>query len=203
MSGQSKTALLRSLLYVPASSERFIAKAHERGADAIILDLEDAVIAAEKAAARARLAEAMPAVAQRGATVFVRINSQPELHAPGCRGRLLVPAPSVFWCRRRAMRRAAAACRLVGEGGAHHRPGDDGVHSHDRGCWRGARCARHRDRDPTASWTGRGRARISATALDAEPTPEVLYLAQADGPPCRKSGRRALVRPSAHGRGLW
>ena len=79
MSGQSKTALLRSLLYVPASSERFIAKAHERGADAIILDLEDAVIASEKAAARARLAEAMPAVAQRGATVFVRINSQPEL----------------------------------------------------------------------------------------------------------------------------
>jgi citrate lyase subunit beta/citryl-CoA lyase len=34
---------LRSLLYVPAHSERFIGKAHERGADAIILDLEDAL----------------------------------------------------------------------------------------------------------------------------------------------------------------
>ena len=33
--------LIRSLLYVPASSERFIAKAHDRGADAIILDLEE------------------------------------------------------------------------------------------------------------------------------------------------------------------
>ena len=30
---------LRSLLYVPASSERFIARAHERGADAIIVDI--------------------------------------------------------------------------------------------------------------------------------------------------------------------
>ncbi|HVY52666.1 MAG TPA: CoA ester lyase, partial [Devosia sp.] len=35
--------MLRSLLYVPAHSERFVGKAHERGADAIILDLEDSV----------------------------------------------------------------------------------------------------------------------------------------------------------------
>ncbi len=34
---------MRSLLYVPADQERFIAKAHLRGADAVILDLEDAV----------------------------------------------------------------------------------------------------------------------------------------------------------------
>ena len=33
----------RSLLYVPANNPRFIAKAHERGADGIILDLEDSV----------------------------------------------------------------------------------------------------------------------------------------------------------------
>ena len=43
----------RSLLFVPAHVERFIARAHERGADGIILDLEDAVPAAEKPAARA------------------------------------------------------------------------------------------------------------------------------------------------------
>ena len=79
MSGPGHDAVIRSLLYVPASSERFIAKAHERGADAIILDLEDAVVAAEKSAARARLASAVINVGQRGATVFVRINSQPEL----------------------------------------------------------------------------------------------------------------------------
>src|SRR5215472_4773624 len=33
----------RSLLYVPANVERFIDGAHRRGADAIILDLEDSV----------------------------------------------------------------------------------------------------------------------------------------------------------------
>jgi citrate lyase subunit beta/citryl-CoA lyase len=74
--------VIRSLLYVPASSERFIARAHERGADAIILDLEDAVVPAEKATARARLAAAVPSAGQRGAKVFVRINSQNELMRP-------------------------------------------------------------------------------------------------------------------------
>ena len=70
--------MIRSLLYVPASSERFVAKAAERGADAIILDLEDAVAPSEKIAARGRLVETVPAVGRNGATVFVRINSEPE-----------------------------------------------------------------------------------------------------------------------------
>lgn len=69
----------RSLLYVPANSGRFIAKAYERGADAIILDLEDAVPPGEKAAARAGLAEAVAAVGRSGAKVFVRINAETEL----------------------------------------------------------------------------------------------------------------------------
>src|SRR5215471_15484541 len=69
---------IRSLLYVPVSSERFLAKAHERGADAIILDLEDAVAPAQKDAARARLAEAVPMTRRGGALIFVRINSEPH-----------------------------------------------------------------------------------------------------------------------------
>ncbi|WP_149539676.1 HpcH/HpaI aldolase/citrate lyase family protein [Siccirubricoccus phaeus] len=64
----------RSLLYVPATRESFVAKAHTRGADAIILDLEDAVAPAEKPAARAALARAVPSVRQGGADVCVRIN---------------------------------------------------------------------------------------------------------------------------------
>jgi citrate lyase subunit beta/citryl-CoA lyase len=64
----------RSLLYVPATRESFVAKAHTRGADAIILDLEDAVAPAEKPAARAALAAAIPSVRQNGAEVCVRIN---------------------------------------------------------------------------------------------------------------------------------
>jgi citrate lyase subunit beta / citryl-CoA lyase len=70
------SAMIRSMLYVPASSERFISKAHERGADAIILDLEDSVTPNEKEKARAGLAKAVPAVSRSGATVFVRINAE-------------------------------------------------------------------------------------------------------------------------------
>lgn len=69
---------MRSLLYVPASSAKFIAKAHERGADAVILDLEDAVAASEKDAARDGLAASVPAVGRAGAAVYVRINVEPE-----------------------------------------------------------------------------------------------------------------------------
>lgn len=69
---------IRSLLYVPASSGRFLAKAHERGADAIILDLEDAVAPAQKDAARDALPDAVAMVRRNGAAVFVRVNAEPE-----------------------------------------------------------------------------------------------------------------------------
>ena len=72
--------MIRSLLYVPANAARFVARAHERGADAIILDLEDAVVPAEKDAARMALADAVPAVGRNGAMVFVRANSGERLH---------------------------------------------------------------------------------------------------------------------------
>jgi citrate lyase subunit beta/citryl-CoA lyase len=72
----------RSLLYVPATQEKFVAKAHTRGADAIILDLEDAIASGEKAAARAALAAAVPMVRQGGAEVCVRINQPLRLAVP-------------------------------------------------------------------------------------------------------------------------
>ena len=64
----------RSLLYVPVTSERFVAKAHERGADAIILDLEDAVAPSEKGRARGLVDETARRVGQEGADVLVRVN---------------------------------------------------------------------------------------------------------------------------------
>lgn len=72
----------RSLLFVPATAERFVAKAHTRGADAIILDLEDSIPPAEKEAARAALANAARIVGQAGADVVVRINRPLELAVP-------------------------------------------------------------------------------------------------------------------------
>jgi citrate lyase subunit beta/citryl-CoA lyase len=66
---------LRSMLFVPADSERKLAKAVDSGADALILDLEDAVAPAEKPAARggaARFISSTPRA--RAWKTFVRIN---------------------------------------------------------------------------------------------------------------------------------
>ena len=65
----------RSLLYVPAHEQRFIERAHERNADAIILDLEDSVPESCKDAARTALTESIAAVRRSGATVYVRLNA--------------------------------------------------------------------------------------------------------------------------------
>ena len=48
----SNAPLWRSLLYMPANNEKFLAKAQSRGADAIILDLEDSVAPDDKLKAR-------------------------------------------------------------------------------------------------------------------------------------------------------
>jgi len=66
--------LRRSSLTVPLSSDRFVAKAHLRGADTITLDLEDGVAPSAKPAARDALRNAVTSVGQRGAGVGVRIN---------------------------------------------------------------------------------------------------------------------------------
>jgi len=66
--------MYRSMLYVPASSQRFIEKAATRGADAVILDLEDSVSPEEKLPARERLADSIRQVSSAGAAVLVRIN---------------------------------------------------------------------------------------------------------------------------------
>src|SRR5437870_4376042 len=64
----------RSLLFVPVTQERFVAGAARRGADAIILDLEDSVAAAEKARARTLVPDAAKIVSRGGADVVVRLN---------------------------------------------------------------------------------------------------------------------------------
>jgi citrate lyase subunit beta/citryl-CoA lyase len=175
VSAHSSAAIIRSLLYVPASSERFIAKAHERGADAIILDLEDAVVPAEKAAARARLACAVPAVSQRGATVFVRINSQPGLMRPdaeaACRAGalgLLVPKAR----EARTLQELAAWLEEI-EHSVHRAAMMFIPMIEDAGAVLDARAI--------ATATPRVFGLVAggedlATALDAEPSPEVLYL---------------------------
>lgn len=71
----------RSALILPINVPRFVERAHLRDADAIVLDLEDAVPAAEKVGARRLIPDALRAVARGGAEVGVRVNNVPALLA--------------------------------------------------------------------------------------------------------------------------
>jgi citrate lyase subunit beta/citryl-CoA lyase len=65
----------RSLLFVPGDSDRKLAKCMDAGADLVILDLEDSVVPAQKAASRDRVREFLRAHRERNATqLWVRIN---------------------------------------------------------------------------------------------------------------------------------
>ena len=187
--------LIRSLLYVPASSERFIAKAHDRGADAIILDLEDAVVPTEKPSARARLPAAVASAGQRGAVVFVRINSQPDLVWLDAEAAARAGAFGLFVPKARdaaTLRELAAVLETV-----------------ERSMGRPAMALVPMIEDPgavldaraIAGATSRVHALVAggedlATSLDAEPTPEVLSSSEAAGAPRRQSGGRAFVSAS-------
>jgi len=65
---------MRSLLFVPADSERKLAKAPDCGADVLVLDLEDAVAADRKEAARLGAADFLRSRAARGPRLHVRVN---------------------------------------------------------------------------------------------------------------------------------
>lgn len=71
----------RSSLILPVNVPRFVERAYARGADAVVLDLEDAVPPAEKARARKLVKDSIPLVARGGAEVVVRINNDPALIA--------------------------------------------------------------------------------------------------------------------------
>lgn len=66
----------RSKLFVPVNREKFVATAWSRGADCIILDLEDAIAPADKASARKMVKDAIPLVKKGGAEIEVRINHE-------------------------------------------------------------------------------------------------------------------------------
>ena len=72
----------RSLLFVPVTAKKFVDGAAARGADGIILDLEDSVPPAEKPRARTLLQEAAEIVSRGGADVLVRINRPLRLAIP-------------------------------------------------------------------------------------------------------------------------
>lgn len=70
-----KKHLRRSLLFVPASSQKMIRKAVNVPADAIILDLEDAVSPDEKQSARGNITDAISVLRPSGKEIIVRVNA--------------------------------------------------------------------------------------------------------------------------------
>ena len=91
----------RSKLFVPVNRENFVAKAWTRGADCIILDLEDAVAPRDKASARKLVKDVIPLVTQGGAEIQVRINREFEAEdleavvVPGLNGIMIPKAETV------------------------------------------------------------------------------------------------------------
>ena len=78
----------RSLLFVPASRLDMAERAHERGADAIILDLEDSVAEEDRPTARSTLGPLLESLQLEGVQALVRINS---LDAGGARDIEAIP----------------------------------------------------------------------------------------------------------------
>ena len=74
MTAPRELPVWRSLMYVPVNVDKYVDKAHTRGADVIQLDVEDSVPPAEKAKARTLVEAAAKKVRRAGADVVVRIN---------------------------------------------------------------------------------------------------------------------------------
>ncbi len=80
MNNQRPLPVWRSLLYVPVNVERFIAKATQRGADGLILDLEDSIPPGEKETARVMLEDVVTRLSKAGrCDLLARINQPLEL----------------------------------------------------------------------------------------------------------------------------
>ena len=69
----------RSFLYVPGDKPEMLAKATQRGADAVIIDLEDAVAHSAKSLAREAVASWLARQTDHAGAVWVRVNPQLDL----------------------------------------------------------------------------------------------------------------------------
>jgi citrate lyase subunit beta/citryl-CoA lyase len=91
----------RSVLYMPGANERALEKAAGLPADALILDLEDAVAPDAKAEARDRVCEAASSGRYGAREVTIRVNSagtpwhDDDLHAAAAAGPAAVVVPKV------------------------------------------------------------------------------------------------------------
>jgi citrate lyase subunit beta / citryl-CoA lyase len=69
---------VRSALYVPASRREWLRGCHRFAPDAVIVDLEDALLPADRPGARLLVGEEIAGLAQRVGSVWVRVNPEPH-----------------------------------------------------------------------------------------------------------------------------
>jgi citrate lyase subunit beta/citryl-CoA lyase len=91
---------VRSALYVPANRRDWLRGCHRFAPDAVIADLEDAVLAKDRPEARAIVAGEIESLAQRVGSVWVRVNPEPDemardLEAVVCPGLAVVQLSKV------------------------------------------------------------------------------------------------------------
>jgi citrate lyase beta subunit len=86
----------RSVLYMPGSKPRALEKARGLAADALILDLEDAVAPSEKARARELVAEAVAAGGYGRRMLMIRVNGLETEWGPGDLARACAAAPDAI-----------------------------------------------------------------------------------------------------------
>jgi len=98
MTGTSTISIntLRSLLFVPVLNDKFIAGAHRRGAQAVVLDLEDSIVLERKPQAREALDSAVARIRPHGLPLLVRINNVPEFIEADLRAAVMTGADAIL-----------------------------------------------------------------------------------------------------------
>ncbi|MBS0517528.1 MAG: CoA ester lyase [Proteobacteria bacterium] len=105
----------RSILYVPGNVPKFIDKAHERGADCVLVDLEDSVPPPQKADARALLPDTMKKVVRGGSDVAVRINRPLRLAIPDIEAAVRPGLSALFVTKAESVQHLALLDEVVSE----------------------------------------------------------------------------------------
>jgi citrate lyase subunit beta/citryl-CoA lyase len=185
---------IRSLLFLPATADHLLAKATERGADALVVDLEDAIPPDRKAEARPMARAAVAQLAARGARVVLRVNSEPALWQQDLQGMPLQSLAAVMLpkvetvAQLEAFAQALAAHAAAGGEQGHAPPPIAALLETPRGVLAAAQVAAH----PALCALGFG-AEDYAGALGVPPEPAALTW----------PAQQVLTCAHAHGLACW